>query len=61
MPRYPEDEIGYTFRCDNCDTVIPPFQGLYWISDRRERDGEVIDLPRCPECGAHEICAVQDH
>lgn len=61
MPRYPDDEPEYTFRCDNCGAVIPAFQGLYWISDRGKRNGNVVDLPRCPECDSHEIRAVRDH
>lgn len=61
MPRYPDDEPEYTFRCENCEAVIPSFQGLYWISDRRERNGNVVDLPRCPECDAYEVRAVRDH
>lgn len=60
MPRYPEDERQYTYQCDNCGTVIPPFHGLYWISDRTQRGRETIDLPHCPACGSHEIRAIRE-
>ena len=55
VPRYPEHEARYDYRCEECGEEIPPYQGLYWFTRERNRDGETADVPYCPECGSEAI------
>lgn len=50
MPRYPSDQQQYDYRCEDCGTVVPSFQGLYWFSERQEKNGSEVDIPYCPKC-----------
>lgn len=60
MPRYPEREERYDYRCEECGEELPPFQGLYWFTRKQDRDGETTEIPYCPECGSEAIRAHRD-
>ena len=55
MTRYPDQEERYIYYCEECGKQIQMFQGVFWFTRERQRDGETVDVPYCPDCGSESI------